>query len=118
MCARVTRELHQTTRNLYPRKCICMSLTASCLRRCTVNLEATNPDFNEGSLLDDLGRYRGASSFTGMHRTYAGASVLVATKPAELKHGLRMLEVPATCDTATDYCNMIASSLLVSLLRC
>ena len=71
--------------------------TVGCPRRCNIDLEAVNPDFNEGSLLDDLGRFRGASSFTGMHRTYAGASVLVATKPAELAPGLRLLEVPATC---------------------
>jgi hypothetical protein len=72
------------------------------MHRCDINLEATNPAFNEGSLLDDLGRFRGTSSFTGMHRTYAGASVLVATKPAELTPALRLLEVPATCNIATE----------------
>ena len=71
--------------------------TAVCPQRCDVDLETADQGFNEGSLLDDLGRFRGASSFTGMHRTYAGASVLVATKPAELAPGLRLLEVPATC---------------------
>jgi hypothetical protein len=57
-----------------------------------VNIEVADPGFNEGSLMD-LGRFRGTSPFAGMHRTYAGASVLVATKPAELATGLRMLEV-------------------------
>jgi hypothetical protein len=69
--------------------------TVGCLHRCDIDLEAADQEFNEGSLLNDLGRFRGASSFTGMHRTYAGASVLVATKPAELAPALRLLEVPA-----------------------
>ncbi len=32
-------------------------------------------------------------AFPGMHRRLAGASVLVATKPAELAAGLRLLQV-------------------------
>jgi hypothetical protein len=62
------------------------------VRRCDVDLEVADPGFTEASLMD-LSRFRGTSTFTGMHRTYACASVLVATKPAELTAGLRMLEV-------------------------
>lgn len=57
-----------------------------------MDLKVTDPGFSEQSLAD-LGRFRGTSQFTGMHRQLCGASVLVATKPAELTTGLRMLEV-------------------------
>jgi hypothetical protein len=51
-----------------------------------------------------------------MHRTYAGASVLVATKPAELTPALRLLEVPAPGDIPVRRCNLV--SLPMSALWC
>jgi len=57
-----------------------------------VGLEVQDPGFSVAAL-GELARPAAPAAFPGMHRRLAGASVLVATKPAELAAGLRLLQV-------------------------